>query len=57
MEEKKKKCCGSQKIDVDKASQNYSGVAINQGDDNKSGEKLEKGYTKILNNNPRNNDE
>lgn len=57
MEEKKKKCCcGKQKTDSEKASQEYSGVAVNQADDGKVSEKLEKGYTKILNNNPRNNE-
>lgn len=35
---------------------NYPGVAINVGDDNKNSLKLEKERTKTLNDNPRNND-
>ena len=42
-EEKKEK--------IDKASQKYSGIAINQADNNKVTEKLEKERTCTLNNN------
>ncbi len=42
-EEKKEK--------IDKASQRYSGIAINQADNNKVSEKLEKERTCTLNNN------
>ena len=39
------------KKEIDEASQKYSGVAINQADDNKVSEKLEKERTCTLNKN------
>lgn len=56
MEEKKKRCCCRSKKQEAKASEDFPGVAINQGDADKVSKKLVKERTETLNNNPRNND-
>lgn len=51
-----KKKCGSIPKKAEKPAVEYSGVAVDKADDNKVSEKLEKGYTEILNDNPRSDD-
>lgn len=58
MESKKKCCHGGQQNDknVEQASQEFPGVAVNQGDCGKTDPRLVKERTRTLNNNPRNDD-
>ncbi len=48
-----KKKCGCKPKKTETPATDYSGVAIDRADENKVNEELEKGYTKILNDNPR----
>lgn len=56
--ETKRKCCSKAKLTKEeekiKGEQEYSGVAVNVGDDNKDNSQLVKERTRTLNNNPRN---
>ena len=56
---KSDKNCGSghqENKNIDKASREFPGVAVNQGDCGQINPKLVKERTKTLNNNPRNNE-
>lgn len=56
--EEKRKCCFKAKLSKDdemtKGEQEYSGVAVNRGDNEKNSPELIKERTRTLNNNPRN---
>lgn len=56
--ETKRKCCSKAKLskseEITKGEQEYSGVAINRGDNDKDSKELIRERTRTLNNNPRN---
>lgn len=56
--EAKRKCCSKAKLtkeeEITKGEQEYSGVAVNSGDNEKDNPELIKERTRTLNNNPRN---
>lgn len=58
MESKKRCCCGGKKKTAtqDKPAEAYPGTAVDIADDEKVTPEMVKQQTKILDNNPRNND-